>query len=1262
MRVRPAEAADGTDAPDAVRPGGPVARTLVRVTLITLCGALSLAALAMFAYALAAARVPQHRATLENLVHAETGLDVRFSELSLRWGWYGPEAVFRAVELREPGEAQLLLAAPELVVGVDLWRMLRSGDLGVSRITLVDPDIDLSRTPPARALQAVRVRPSVTPARLLSRWRGTRIDVEGGTLRVGSADAPLALGIRRMQLKRSGTEWGAEALFTLPESLGTTVHARARLHGEVAQAADLTGTLTVVGSRLQLAGWRTLFKFAPGAEFLPGEGSADATVQIELSHGTLVSAGGSVEAASLAWSGAGGPAADSALERLRAEWQLVRGSAGWHLSVEPLELGEARSPGAALAIDAAADGASVRGRVQGAPLAALAGLARGCVPQLRLSGLELAGVVREASFEWNAARPPDARLRTTAEIRDLSIAPAGDTFRLEGLTARVSGVGRSIGAQLRATDARLTLAADPAFALGSIGLNAQIALEDSGRAWRVSSRDLEIRQADARLALSATLTGEDSGARPRLEARASLSGVPVELVRAALGRAALASLGTAAGELTTGLIEHAQLVARGPLDEPLPWSGPRREFSGSLTLSGASLAAAEDWPDLHGLDAHIDWRAARVRVRVHHATAVGFRLAAARGEWDAHDAGLTRLSGRLTGHAEEALAWLRDHPELLPQAAGIGSVGLSGETLLDFDLRRVASPGATRAAGYSTRFTALLEGARLRPVAGLPEIEALHGTLAFADGHLQRSTVTGQWLGGPISLSVGERRERGAGALVISGRGLLSVPQAVTAATGVSGAQSPLQGNAEWSADFKLLAAPGGQHSSWRARGDSNLAGVTSRLPEPFAKTGSSMLPAHVELIGTDDTAELRLALGERLRGLVAVKRRGDLWQIERGAVNFAASAPALPAAPIVRVEGTVSRLDLPGYTALWRELAHNPAWPALRVELTASELLAANRSFADVHLSADAAANVDRLRLESADLDGQVRWPAVVDAAHPVIARLERLDLTGLAGTRAGAGLIAALGPVTQLAIGDLAWQGRSLGAFAATFATRADGLEVSDVRLGGAGDESRGALSCGADLCRASFSLDSRDAAATLTRLGFRADLTASRAVANGEFAWPVQGAAELAAVRGRLHIELDEGVARGAAGAAPEGSPLGLFAVPGLIAGMGLPQLRFARLTADFAVADGQAVTSDLHLDGDAEILMRGRIGLLAHDYDAQGWVLKGEERLPAAVRGLSPGPRVAALWMSLRELFAGANRERAPLRLHGTWDDPMVTAGN
>ena len=95
------------------------------------------------------------------------------------------------------------------------------------------------------------------------------------------------------------------------------------------------------------------------------------------------------------------------------------------------------------------------------------------------------------------------------------------------------------------------------------------------------------------------------------------------------------------------------------------------------------------------------------------------------------------------------------------------------------------------------------------------------------------------------------------------------------------------------------------------------------------------------------------------------------------------------------------------------------------------------------------------------------------------------------------------------------------------------------------------------------------------------------------------------------------------------------------------------RFARLDADFELADGEASTSDLHFDGDAEILMRGRTGLVAQDYDQQVWILRGEERLPAAVRRFAPTPRVAAAWLSLRDLFAATAEAgpRAPLHLQG-----------
>src|SRR5581483_5053751 len=102
-----------------------VAPGWARLALISVVGAAGLFLCIVLVYQLALARVPQHRAVLERLVQSQTGLDVRFGELGLRWGWYGPEAVFRRVELSEPGQANVLLRAPQLTVGFDAWRSMR---------------------------------------------------------------------------------------------------------------------------------------------------------------------------------------------------------------------------------------------------------------------------------------------------------------------------------------------------------------------------------------------------------------------------------------------------------------------------------------------------------------------------------------------------------------------------------------------------------------------------------------------------------------------------------------------------------------------------------------------------------------------------------------------------------------------------------------------------------------------------------------------------------------------------------------------------------------------------------------------------------------------------------------------------------------------------------------------------------------------------------------------------------------------------------
>jgi uncharacterized protein YhdP len=1195
---------------DAAGPGLPGARSHVRMALLTLAGAALLGALALLAYALAASQVPQQRATLESLVRAETGLDVRFRELRVRWGWYGPEAVFRAVELREPGDDRLLLSAPELVAGVDLWRMLRSGELAVGRITLVNPDIDLTRAAPTAALPAapgatVPARAAADPARLLAHWRGSRVDVVGGTLRAAAAGVTFAADIRHLQLRRLGGDWSADALLALPASLGAAVHAQLR-----------AGTLTVSGTRLELAGWRALFAALPAAQYLPATGRGDVTVRVALAPGAVVLAEGSVEAADVAWPAALAAAPDLSLPRLTARWQLERHGTDWHFVVQPL-----------------------------AP-----------VP-LRVAGVGLAATVPAAHFDWSSASAGGTQLSVSAELRELSMTAPGGALTLAGLDAHLGGTGRALVAELRSDHARLLHGGDPAPVAADVVVGAHLALEDSNHGWRLGAREIEMRADQARFTASGALTGAE-GAPAVLEAHAALSAMPVALLRELLGARTLAALGTAAAELTDGRIVHAEVSVRGALDRPLPWSGAQREFRGALELADATLLDAGEWPDLRGLDAHLDWQGERVQVHVARASAGSFRLADARGEWDARDAGLVRLSGHLRGPLEEARAWLREHPQLAAGAASAGTLDLSGATVIDFDLRR-----ARAGARYTTHLSALLDGARLHPVAGLPAIEALRGTLAFADGHVRRSTITGQWLGGPVSLTVGERREQKSTALSISGRGTVSVGEALGAAGAASAADGLLEGRAEWSADLRILPGADGAPTGWRAHADSSLIGVTSRLPEPFAKVAAAALPVHLELAGDEAAGELHVALGERVRGVAQVRRRGELWQIERGALDLAGAAPAppagpvLPAGPEMRISGSLGRLDLGSYAALWRELARDAAWPTLSVDLTAAQLRAGGRSFTGVRVLADRAAGVERLRLESADLTGEVRWPAATDLVHPIVVRLERLELAGLDADFTGASL-EALGPAVELAVAEVDWQGRPLGALSATLAAQAGSFELRDGGSG-AGDSARGTLACEAALCRARLSLATRDAGATLGRLGLRPDLTAAHGTVSAELAWPQSAAPALADVSGTVHVELEDGVAQGSARPAAPGTPPGLFAVPGLIAAIGLPQLPFTQLSGDFTLSGGDARTSNLHLDGDTEILLRGRVGLAARDYDAEFWVLKGEARLPAAVRALPPGARVAALWMSLRELFGAGGREPAAWRLRGTWDDPMVT---
>ncbi len=1248
MREKPAEPAV---APAGAAPGG--AATL-RLLAAVLGSALALAVLLLTTRELIAARVPEHRAALQQLIREATGLEITFGRLALRWGWYGPEAVFSDVSLGEAAGSPLLHAA-QLTVGLDAWRSVRSGHAEAGRITLTGVDLDFAGQPsgaapgPSRASQASLI---AAAPRLLSRWRGGRIDVEGASVRLaGDASDPVSVNVTHAQLRRLGAHWSAQAQLLLAGNPAEAALLSLELTGDPAQRRSLGGALTFSGAQLSLARWRPLLP--PLRPYLPSAGSGRLEFTATLAGGTAVRIAGEFAARAPEWEARAAGGAPLQLPALQANWQLTRTDAGWRLAVGSLGTGTG-SPQASARLVLSAGRA--HGTVHALALPALQALAHWYLPQLPLGTVTVTGLAQNAEFDWDGARAPGARLQGQAVLSGLTLACQAADLHLAGLSARVGFSETSLEAQLAASAATLVLTRATPVTLEGLEVHAGLSAGFDGARWSVRSDDLTLAAAAARLEARVVLAAAVAEAPPRLVARVRIVNADAAQLASLLNPGALADLAPLIGRLRAGRIESADFELTGMLSAPASLAS-----HGSLALTDAALAADADWPQVQDLAARIEWRDGRVRASLSGARSGALELSSAEASWDAYGAQALRVHARLKGNAREALAWLREHPRLIAAAPGAANLDLDGALRADLDL---VVPGSAPHQPVARReLRALLQGVRLRVLAGLPPVEGLQGTLAFAAGRLQRSGLTGQWLGGPVTLALSERHADAA--LLIAARGEFPVREALLAG-GIDAPVSPLTGAAEWSAQLTARTESAATEPRWQVRADSSLTEVASVLPEPLAKSAGGALPLHLEAHGGGLAAQLQVSLGERLRALAVLERRGERWRIERGTFALGDEFGALPATPVLALQGRIAHLDLPSYLALCRLAGRSPVLPPLEAHLSAAELTFGARNVSGVDVNARADTKGGELEVHGAGFDAAFSWPAVADAADPARAHLVQYGLAQPQDAVFAAALPAVLGGPVRLSVDELRLQGQTLGALVADLSPQPGGALAANVRLGGAAQELQASGRCVTQgSCRIRFDLDSTDLAATLAAFGLRPDLSATAAHLGGELTWSGSRGVPLATLGGHLHMQLQEGATRAAA-AAPGDTPLALLLVPALASGMAAPSppasasLRFARLSADYEIEDGVASTANLHVDGDTEMVVRARVGLLERDYDGEAFILRGEERLPAAVRRLGPTPKMAALWLSLRGWLTGAAADggRTVLRLRGGWNDPIV----
>ncbi len=468
----------------------------------------------------------------------------------------------------------------------------------------------------------------------------------------------------------------------------------------------------------------------------------------------------------------------------------------------------------------------------------------------------------------------------------------------------------------------------------------------------------------------------------------------------------------------------------------------------------------------------------------------------------------------------------------------------------------------------------------------------------------------------------------------------------------------------------------------------SDLVGTTVALPAPLGKPAEESAPVWLR-IGSDAQAPVRIDAGydARIAFNVAVGRQNAGWQ----ATGVHARLGALEAPPAragsFLLDGRVDRLEPAAWFAALDRLASPPGAAAgdagLNInaaDIEVKHLVWGDERLRPTRLQYRPTADGWQLDLTGEGAEGRLSWwPGGGGRLSARLAHL-RLDVVppppaAMAGETPAPPSEPPADPsrfpvldllCDQLGVGDVV-----LGRVELASERVPGGLALRRLRISGgitdldlAGAWRRIGGKSSAEL---RFDLASGDVSKLLAALGYAPSLDADRSHFSGELGWaPAAEGLRWELADGRIDVEVEQGQLRAVQpGASRVLGLINFYALPRRltldfadVVGEGLA---FDRIKGRFDLAAGDATTGDLHIDGPSlRMDIRGRVGLVARDYDQRVTVYPDVSAGVTLGAVLLGGPAVGALVLLAQELLDKPLDQvtQFSYRISGPWDNPRV----
>jgi len=326
------------------------------------------------------------------------------------------------------------------------------------------------------------------------------------------------------------------------------------------------------------------------------------------------------------------------------------------------------------------------------------------------------------------------------------------------------------------------------------------------------------------------------------------------------------------------------------LSQPLGKGASAEDFTATLALAitRGHLPIAPGWPRLDDVEGRLKWQNRVLKAEIDHAQSHG--VTASEGEVVMEDETLN-LSGQLYAQGAALTSFLQAIPEI--DLTMLSDFQLQGDTQGDISLSLpLNAPEALQLEiNAQPRFSEVVyQPLDLR-------LQSVEGDLAWLqDG--ERAGLVGEanarLLGGTINADIDTQRDS------VQLQGSVATA-ALFALAGLDDSQGrlPLEGQLAWQGGIGLMPTP-------TLRLESRLVGVTSHLPEPFAKPPEQPWPW--TLTADIDTGRMESRLAD-IASARFQQRNGAL----AGSLNVGSQAerlPAWPAQPGVNLNAGVPRFD----------------------------------------------------------------------------------------------------------------------------------------------------------------------------------------------------------------------------------------------------------------------------------------------------------------------------------------------------------------